>query len=108
MHGRYPADVVWLQDTGLRRLIAQTAWIHAGWPAQVNSGRAPASYQRRARLFIYVGSALDPGGVRARITRHCRGVKSKHWHIDYLRDAVTRVCAWYSLEPVNQEHHRAR
>jgi Uri superfamily endonuclease len=31
--------------------------------------------------YLQVGSALGPGGVRARVSRHCRGAKSKHWHI---------------------------
>jgi Uri superfamily endonuclease len=58
--------------------------------------------------YIYTGSAFGPGGVRARVTRHCRGGTSRHWHIDYLREAVTPLYAWYSLEPVNLEHDRAR
>ena len=79
-----------------------------------NDSGADIQVGRRHRIsvepgyYIYVGSAFGPGGVRARVSRHCRGGKSKHWHIDYLREAVTPVCAWYSPEPVNQEHHWAR
>lgn len=58
--------------------------------------------------YIYVGSAFGPGGVRARVTRHCRRDKAKHWHIDYLREFVTPVCAWYSYRPEHREHHWAQ
>ena len=58
--------------------------------------------------YIYVGSAFGPGGVKARVSRHFREKKTRHWHIDYLREAVSPVCAWCSYEPLNQEHHWAR
>jgi Uri superfamily endonuclease len=58
--------------------------------------------------YIYVGSALGPGGVRARVSRHFRKTKSRHWHIDYLRDQVAPVCAWYSYESINLEHRWAQ
>ncbi len=34
--------------------------------------------------YLYVGSALGPGGVQARVLRHLRGSKKLHWHIDFL------------------------
>jgi Uri superfamily endonuclease len=42
-------------------------------------------------VYAYVGSAL--GGLEARIRRHLRTAKKKHWHIDYLleRAPVTRI-----------------
>ena len=58
--------------------------------------------------YIYVGSAFGSGGVRARVARHCRQTKARHWHIDYLREAVIPICAWYSHEPVNLEHRWAQ
>jgi Uri superfamily endonuclease len=58
--------------------------------------------------YIYVGSAFGPGGVRARVFRHCRENKPKHWHIDYLRERVDLLWAWYSHEPANLEHHWAQ
>lgn len=54
--------------------------------------------------FVYVGSAFGPGGIRARVGRHYRRTKRRHWHIDYLREAVSFVHAWISYEPANQEH----
>jgi len=58
--------------------------------------------------YVYVGSAFGPGGVRARVSRHFRTLKAKHWHVDYLREFVTPVAAWYSHDPVRLEHEWAR
>jgi len=44
----------------------------------------------RPGIYIYVGSALGPGGLAARIARHARDEKKFRWHIDHLR-AVTRL-----------------
>jgi Uri superfamily endonuclease len=38
--------------------------------------------------YAYVGSAMGPGGLAARIRRHLKINKKAHWHIDYLRPAV--------------------
>lgn len=38
--------------------------------------------------LVYVGSAMGPGGLHARLERHLRPDKRLHWHIDYL----TAVC----------------
>ena len=35
-------------------------------------------------LYGYVGSALGPGGLRARLRRHASRSPRKHWHIDFL------------------------
>jgi len=36
-------------------------------------------------FYVYCGSAYGPGGLRARLGRHLRGVGRIHWHIDHLR-----------------------
>jgi len=45
--------------------------------------------------YLYCGSALGPGGVRARVRRHVEGAAALHWHIDYLlrRGLVLAVSA---------------
>lgn len=53
---------------------------------------------------IYVGSAFGPGGVRARVMRHQRSEKRRHWHVDYLGDPMRLVEAWYSHDPERREH----
>ncbi len=57
--------------------------------------------------YIYVGSAFGPGGVAARVKRHCRIDKPVRWHIDYLRTAMTVVEVWFTHDPGHWEHHWA-
>ena len=38
----------------------------------------------RPGWYIYVGNAYGPGGLGARLERHCRADKATHWHIDHL------------------------
>jgi len=40
-------------------------------------------------VYLYVGSALGPGGLAARLGRHLQGRGRPHWHVDRLR-AVSR------------------
>ena len=35
-------------------------------------------------MYAYVGSAFGSGGLRARISRHWKKDKKKHWHIDWI------------------------
>ena len=37
--------------------------------------------------YAYVGSAM--GGFKARISRHLKSNKKRHWHIDYLLDKAS-------------------
>ena len=46
--------------------------------------------------YIYVGSALGPGGLRARIGHHQRIAERPHWHIDYLRRYTRLEAVWYA------------
>lgn len=43
--------------------------------------------------YAYVGSAMN--GIDARIGRHMRHDKKKHWHIDYLLEKGIIRQAWY-------------
>lgn len=61
----------------------------------------------RPGYYLYIGSAFGPGGVRARVSRHCRELKPRHWHIDYLREHADLVSIWYSHDPVRLEHRWA-
>lgn len=58
----------------------------------------------RTGFYIYVGSALGPGGVHSRVSRHISERKNKHWHIDYLRDFCLPYAVIYSYSPVGAEH----
>ena len=54
-------------------------------------------------FYAYVGSALGPGGLKARVSHHLRPVKRPHWHIDYLRRETECVAVWYVYDTVRQE-----
>lgn len=50
-----------------------------------------------AGWYLYVGSAMGPGGFAARVTRHQRRIgadKRAHWHIDYLREKAGWGDTW--------------
>jgi Uri superfamily endonuclease len=60
-----------------------------------------------AGIYVYLGSARGPGGIRARVGRHLRSGDKLHWHFDYLRQTTeirgfgylletgtTMECAW--------------
>jgi len=57
----------------------------------------------RPGLYVYVGSAFGPGGVRARVRRHARADGATHWHVDYLRAATTLDAVWYTHDAVRRE-----
>ena len=61
----------------------------------------------RRGYYVYVGSAFGPGGVLARVSRHCRLVKSKHWHFDYLRESGEIVSIWFHHGATRHEHEWA-
>jgi Uri superfamily endonuclease len=51
-------------------------------------------FRLAAGTYVYVGSALGPGGLRARVGRHLRREKKPHWHIDALTAAALMVEVW--------------
>lgn len=44
--------------------------------------------------YLYIGSARGPGGLQARLARHCRRGKHPRWHIDYLRGHANLIEIW--------------
>jgi len=59
-------------------------------------------------IYLYVGSAFGPGGLRARLSRHLETDKTPHWHIDYLRQQAVIQEIWFTLDPRHLEHQAAR
>lgn len=57
--------------------------------------------------YAYCGSAFGPGGINARVNRHLKVKKKKHWHIDYLRDKCTIKEVWVCYKKENLEHRWA-
>lgn len=47
----------------------------------------------RQGTYLYCGSANGPGGIAARVKRHCRLDKKPHWHVDELTTGIGRVVA---------------
>ena len=43
--------------------------------------------------YIYVGSARQPGGIRARCRRHLTRGKARRWHIDWITEEAAAVRA---------------
>jgi Uri superfamily endonuclease len=50
-----------------------------------------------AGFYLYLGSALGPGGLSSRLARHCRVKKKQHWHIDYLRSLACLEQIWVRI-----------
>ena len=55
--------------------------------------------------YVYLGSALGPGGLRARVGRHLhqRASSKRHWHIDYLLRKSTLIEIWWGVGDDRQE-----
>ena len=58
--------------------------------------------------YVYLGSALGLGGLRARIAHHQKPSLRPHWHIDYLRAHTQIHCIWFSYDARRREHQWAR
>jgi Uri superfamily endonuclease len=69
-------------------------WL--GSPRRMVIGRL-GEFDFPAGWYLYVGSALGPGGLRSRVQRHWRHVGSEkraHWHVDHLREQAVWGGAW--------------
>ena len=64
--------------------------------------------QLQRGYYVYLGSALGPGGLRARIAHHQKPSTRPHWHIDYLRAHTRLHFVWLSYGGIRHEHEWAR
>jgi len=55
-------------------------------------------------FYVYVGSALGPGGVRARVAHHQGRSVRPHWHIDHLRRHTQLDQVWCCYDTARHEH----
>jgi Uri superfamily endonuclease len=55
-------------------------------------------------FYVYVGSALGPGGVAGRVRHHEGRAARPHWHVDYLRAHARLGEVWYAYGPRRREH----
>jgi Uri superfamily endonuclease len=74
---------------------------------RIQIGRLGAMQLQRG-YYIYVGSALGPGGLRGRIAHHQKPSTRPHWHIDYLRPHSRFHGLWLSYGAQRREHQWAR
>ena len=63
--------------------------------------------QLQPGYYLYAGSALGPGGLRARVGRHLGGTGQPRWHIDFLRQVTLPHEAWLYTGHDRQEHNWA-
>ncbi len=61
-----------------------------------------------AGFYGYVGSALGPGGLQARLRHHLKPAKRPHWHVDYLALSVPVKTIWVANGKHRREHDWAR
>jgi Uri superfamily endonuclease len=81
--------------------------LHLSGASEIEVGKLgksifPAGY------YIYVGSALGPGGLAGRLRRHSRSTTSPgwqaKWHIDYLRHYTKTTGVWVVQQSTRREH----
>ena len=102
MRVRLPADVAGLpRQPGSYVLI-----LRSRRRAVVQVGRW-GQLELAAGWYLYVGSALGPGGLRARVARHARATKRVHWHIDHVTPWAEPSAAWYCVNRRRLEHRWA-
>jgi Uri superfamily endonuclease len=79
------------------------ALVLAAVKRQVISVGKLGIFEVRPGFYVYVGSALGPGGLAARIGRHARQEKTRRWHVDYLRAVTELVEVWFRPGSRRQE-----
>jgi len=76
--------------------------IRVDAPLAICAGRLGA-VALAAGWYVYTGSARGPGGLRARVARHLRPEKPRHWHIDALTCAAPVAAVWAVASPERLE-----
>ncbi len=77
--------------------------IRLDHPSKIIIGRR-GRFHFPAGFYLYIGSALGPGGLAGRLARHLRPDKRLHWHVDYLLgSAHARVTEIWAA--TGQERH---
>ncbi len=81
--------------------------LHLPLKQSIGVGRL-GEFDFPAGHYLYVGSALGPGGLAARLGRHRKlagnSNKRLHWHVDFLREQAQLLEVWYRQQPQRLEH----
>lgn len=72
-------------------------------PASLRAGRLGRRVLPQG-WYLYVGSALGPGGIAARCGRHARKDKKLRWHVDHLLTVARLREIWYRCGTAREEH----
>ena len=89
---------------GMQRLPGTYALIlQAEYQQYIQVGRL-GQLSARPGIYVYIGSAFGPGGVRARVRHHVNISERPHWHIDYLRQTAQLKQFWFTHDPLRREH----
>jgi len=75
--------------------------------ARIQIGRLGTMKLQRG-YYVYLGSALGSGGLRARIAHHQKLSPRPHWHIDYLRAHTCFHGVWFTYDAKRREHQWVR
>ena len=76
--------------------------VRLGKKREIRVGKLGA-FPFRMGYYFYIGSAFGPGGLNARISRHYRQQKKRHWHIDYLTSEDKIIDVWFSDQEKKHE-----
>lgn len=72
-------------------------------PRQASLGRF-GSQDLQPGWYLYAGSGLGAGGLRARLRHHLHVAVRPHWHIDYLRYYLPVAAVWWTCSDQRWEH----
>ncbi|MGD1994854.1 MAG: GIY-YIG nuclease family protein [Anaerolineae bacterium] len=91
------------QDVAIGDVLGTYAlWLGLECDREIRVGRL-GCFQFPAGTYGYVGSALGPGGIGARVARHLRRRGSLHWHVDYLRSEARPIGFWWAAGDKRRE-----
>ena len=95
------AHVMLPESPGTYAILLQLESAQAIRVGRLGDFDFPAGY------YLYLGSALGPGGLTGRLGRHLawEGAQRRpHWHIDYFRQHASVQAIWYITDKTRREH----
>ena len=92
---------VFEKNRGVYALVVHLASDHT-----IQIGKL-GNYDVESGYYVYIGSALGPGGLSVRIKHHAGRTDRPHWHIDYLKRVSKLKEVWFSYSNRVMEHQWA-
>lgn len=72
-------------------------------PKEIAIGKAGINIFDKG-IYIYIGSAVGPGGIEGRLKHHYKISDKPHWHIDYLRKEADLINVFFFEGDKELEH----